>query len=97
MSRNLNNTKWFVLFLDLSEKKFCFIGQVTGSLRRAIINRQSSLGEWNSANLLQSPLVLQQATRRATCCSFVGRLFLETSINHCHGDEAAVHPSVAGL
>ena len=40
MSRNLNNTKWFVLFLDLSEKKFCFIGQVTGSLRRAIINRQ---------------------------------------------------------
>ena len=39
MSKNLN-TKWFVLFLDLPEKKFCFIGQVTGSLRRAIINRQ---------------------------------------------------------
>ena len=97
MSKNLN-TKWFVLYLDFSEKKFCFIGQVTGSLRRAIINRQ-----WQP----EVSGTVQTSCSRPSSCSrphdepraapLKEDFFLETSINHCHGDEAAVHPSVAGL
>ena len=64
MSRNLNNTKWFVLFLDLSEKKFCFIGQVTGSHWRAIIKQWWWWGS-GSARLLQS----HQVKRPAGCCT----------------------------